>query len=1267
MESNNNSNNSISENSQLVIRNEEDNVSNLSYSSKDDDDQILTATITFDVTVDPNGQVISATEGQIVAETTVDGRKMSLSDHQRLPSVMKGEAINEEDLPQENDVSLNNIQPTQSIKLQDSLEESDTDESTSTSTESLIERSKKYMNQEAGIIILKRDNTTTKNFNINLDFDLKNENNPEKLDLNPESKNFNINLDIDVPRNNNESSPSNIKEDSADNEKNFNINLDFDLKNNRPVSQESSRKRGVDIDLMITNSTTTSNIEKLEDNINEESLDDYLHTIQERASADLDPLKTRLPRYVSSNKDYYDTNDSYKQDKNQQIGTKEFENDNGRFNFIERLVQNASMKDTAVDKENYYRKQLPNAESFNIEKCIDGILNSDNNLNSLNSHNHTVLRPFETVDFEALTKCFEPEEVKEGKLVLYITEPQLLQLLKQRAIIVPDKNKLLQSHDFGKQTLSLVDENIGNKLGRNSPIKEVELIVDHDNNSDKYRPIQSVSNIRENNPGTRSGHNQPEDNALKAVDDLVDRLLSKNQINNMSGRSSRAYGAPLRETPSIHEPHEPHVQSAQFSSENTYNSPSEHDYTQSGQFSSTTRTGRTDPNEHIEIDESDNALKAVDELVDRILNNKPKNTYSIGSERSVSADGKHGKSRRDSIEGRSGKNGRDGNDGRDGDDFYVKKGVTNGKNGRNGKPGKDGKVNYVSEINLGNDNIGDNSSVRDSRIRGSKFPGTTDGRDSVFSELNSDKFKSSQKGLDGGLDTIDGLEGLDGLDGIDGPNGRNAIDIYKEQFQHGRPQSASNFSGVKHIKPENQSSLTKNGRTSTCMSDTEVEGNQLPSKRIGTSYSGLTEASPNIGQIVDPKLLTYKDFDLLLPSDRIKNSTISTPFEYIKIGSENDSLTTSLAKIPKSYDFLNKGLEFTKFNDEEVPKELERLISRVSSSLDDKTGSVNLKTLSETYRNPEDKDKLDLLKKFRNGLKPNRDDEDKLKLLDKLIEKLLKPDSSNIPVKETLSQLEDLKKRVGDIPKRNTKDLESIKKSLIDVNSNKIIIKTTRKLPSKVYTTCNDRESKQFVKKKVVYSYLDDYRPNTRVYEVSNNNISSSNKLNAASQQNFKSFNASNSFNYSLKPFDPINPSQNIIKPSVEQINKYLSVVNTGVKNNDLIQIHPLLNSQTHIKNKLSATSSTTLAKYSEPMILDSSMYPSYGEDISKQFSGLQITDFPLYVQGLESDESHLIKHNLNDTTQADIEQSVSQQVVNSLNEYVKANSINSRSIVLAQ
>jgi hypothetical protein len=291
------------DNTQLIPKLEDDNASNVSYSSKDDDDQILTATITFDVTVDPSGQVISASEGHIVAETTADGRKMSLSDHQRLPSVMKGEAISEE--PLQEMVIASNIEPSHTVKLQDSLEESDTDDSTSTSTESLIERSKKYMNQEAGIIILKRDNTTSKNFNINLDFDLKNDNGEaEKSELySSDGKNFNINLDIDVPRNN-DANLSSQKEENIDSEKNFNINLDFDLKNNRPNSQ-LSRKRGVDIDLMITSSTTTSKIEKLEENLNEETIDDYLHTIQERASIDLEPSRVQSIRNLDQSKLIY--------------------------------------------------------------------------------------------------------------------------------------------------------------------------------------------------------------------------------------------------------------------------------------------------------------------------------------------------------------------------------------------------------------------------------------------------------------------------------------------------------------------------------------------------------------------------------------------------------------------------------------------------------------------------------------------------------------------------------------------------------------------------------------------------------------------------------------------------------------------------------------------------------------------------------------------------------------------------------------------------
>jgi hypothetical protein len=121
-------------------------------------------------------------------------------------------------------------------------------------------------------------------------------------------------------------------------------------------------------------------------------------------------------------------------------------------------------------------------------------------------------------------------------------------------------------------------------------------------------------------------------------------------------------------------------------------------------------------------------------------------------------------------------------------------------------------------------------------------------------------------------------------------------------------------------------------------------------------------------------------------------------------------------------------------------------------------------------------------------------------------------------------------------------------------------------LPSKVYTTCNSRDTKQFLKKKIVYSYQDDLKPNTKVYEIPNNG--KVNKENVSKTQNLNSFNNSYLLNYSLKPFEPVNPSEQITRASVDQINKYLSVFNTGVQNNDLVQIHPILNSHSKIKSK---------------------------------------------------------------------------------------------------
>lgn len=175
----------------------------LNNNNNDDDDPILTATITFDVTVDPNGQVISTSEGQIIAEgihQPIDGRTLNLLEHNPIPiaqitsgQINGGSGIQADSLTSMNSGvggsggalaigggpnpmrATNTNGQTVGIGkdltiLQDSLDESESDaESTSTSTESLIERSKRYMNQEAGIIILKRENSQV-NFKLLLFF-----------------------------------------------------------------------------------------------------------------------------------------------------------------------------------------------------------------------------------------------------------------------------------------------------------------------------------------------------------------------------------------------------------------------------------------------------------------------------------------------------------------------------------------------------------------------------------------------------------------------------------------------------------------------------------------------------------------------------------------------------------------------------------------------------------------------------------------------------------------------------------------------------------------------------------------------------------------------------------------------------------------------------------------------------------------------------------------------------------------------------------------
>ena len=121
----------------------------------------------------------------------------------------------------------------------------------------------------------------------------------------------------------------------------------------------------------------------------------------------------------------------------------------------------------------------------------------------------------------------------------------------------------------------------------------------------------------------------------------------------------------------------------------------------------------------------------------------------------------------------------------------------------------------------------------------------------------------------------------------------------------------------------------------------------------------------------------------------------------------------------------------------------------------------------------------------------------------------------------------------------------------------KIVIKTTRKIPPKVCPPPGQK--KACTKKRYNYSYLDDYVPSTRIYELMDY------EEDTMDQATRDLFNMDCKTGYSLKPFDPA-IAHSFGKPSVEQINEYLSIVNTGVdKDSDLVQIHPLLNSSSQI------------------------------------------------------------------------------------------------------
>lgn len=327
-----------SEDTHRLRENTDDSESNLSFNSNNDDEPILTATITFDVTVDPSGQVISTSEGQIISESFQnphDGRSISLSSHHRQLDEQQQqqmasniatieEKVTREAIQADSLTSLNSGSNRKDITLHDSLDEVETDEDTSsTSTESLIERSKKYMNQEAGIIILKRDNLTSQNFNINLDFDLKNENNLDgngqqavNQDNDP-GKSFNINLDFDI-HSNREGSIDENSIIAADGSKGFNINLDFDIKDGNVLvprrSIQDVKKTGVGIDLMITSNSTAEKLEEKTINEINQDFSNINSNLITDAYDDTYLSSTVTYHYIEEPTDYNNLNDSLNKD-----------------------------------------------------------------------------------------------------------------------------------------------------------------------------------------------------------------------------------------------------------------------------------------------------------------------------------------------------------------------------------------------------------------------------------------------------------------------------------------------------------------------------------------------------------------------------------------------------------------------------------------------------------------------------------------------------------------------------------------------------------------------------------------------------------------------------------------------------------------------------------------------------------------------------------------------------------------------------------------
>lgn len=116
--------------------------------------------------------------------------------------------------------------------------------------------------------------------------------------------------------------------------------------------------------------------------------------------------------------------------------------ENARLGLIDKLVERAVTGPIASEKDTFYTtRPLPKVGKLTLDEVLDHVLRSDPAAASSSGINIGLRSIDSHIDLDAIMmRGFEPDEAADGKLVLFITEKQLMQLLKQRAVVVPSIN-----------------------------------------------------------------------------------------------------------------------------------------------------------------------------------------------------------------------------------------------------------------------------------------------------------------------------------------------------------------------------------------------------------------------------------------------------------------------------------------------------------------------------------------------------------------------------------------------------------------------------------------------------------------------------------------------------------------------------------------------------------------------------------------------------------------------------------------------------------